>query len=215
MQKASVDAEAEVEPESIQFMWIESEKAGQDFSEADLRRWVRRHWPGYLRARWLEHLQGKRFWIELDRNSFGLLVRRFQEHALLLDRVLDRIEAGQENLDVVLWAVEWGIPTAPVLEILEALDLNSRRLPRWWHDRDVPVVWLEPAWLNWNGGAVIALARHIEEAGDCDLLPVLGDALEEAGCADPVILGHCRSGGPYPRWSWLVEQILERPAART
>ena len=49
----------------------------------------------------------------------------------------------------------------------------------------------------------------MDGAGDCDLLPVLGDALEEAGCADPGILGHCRSGGPYPHWSWLVEQTVE------
>jgi carbon storage regulator CsrA len=76
------------------------------------------------------------------------------------------------------------------------------------HRQEVPVVWLDPTWLRWNKGTVVCLARDIE-AGDCELLPVLGDALEEAGCADPAILGHCRSGGPYPRWSWLVKQILE------
>jgi hypothetical protein len=116
------------EQEALRFRRIESEKAGCDLGEEAIRRWVRQHWSGYLRARWLEHLQGKRFWVELDRGDFGLLQRRFCENALLLDRILDRLKAGQENLDVIRWAQTWGIPVEPVLHILEALDINSRRL---------------------------------------------------------------------------------------
>jgi len=81
-----------------------------------------------LRARWLEHLQGKRFWVELDRGDFGLLQRKFHDNTLLLDRILDRLKAGQENLDIINWAHAWGIAIEPVLQILEALDINSRRL---------------------------------------------------------------------------------------
>ena len=92
------------------------------------RRWIKEHWSGYLRARWLEHLHGKCFWVELDRGDFGLLQRRFHDNSLLLDRILDRLKAGQENLDIILWALDWSIPMEPVREILEALDINSRRL---------------------------------------------------------------------------------------
>ncbi len=67
---------------------------------------------------------------------------------------------------------------------------------------------LEPAWLAWEGGVVPRLARGIAEDGAFDRLPVLGDALEEAGCADPAILDHCRSSGGDARWSWLVDLIL-------
>jgi hypothetical protein len=208
MDRSSVVTDAE--EEAMRFMWIESEKAGRDLGEAALRRWVRLHWRGFLRARWLEHLQGLRFWVELDRGDFGLLPARFQEHSLLLDRVLDRLKAGQDNLDIVRWAVDWGIPTAPLIEILEAVDVEGRRLAHHFDEWDVPVVWLDPAWLAWNGGTIVRLARHIDEAGDFELLPVLGDALEEAGCADRAILGHCRSGGSCPHWSWLVDQIVER-----
>ena len=81
-----------------------------------------------MRARWLEHLEGKQFWEELDRGDFGLLQRRFHENTLLLDRILDRLKAGQENLDVIQWCLDWGIATGPVREILAALDINSRRL---------------------------------------------------------------------------------------
>jgi len=126
VEKSSVYADGE--QEALKFKWIESEKAGHDLGESAIRRWVQNHWWGYLRARWLEHLQGKRFWIELDRGDFGLLEREFQDKALLLDRILDRIKEGQENLDILCWAHDWNIPTDPVMQILEALDINSRRL---------------------------------------------------------------------------------------
>ncbi len=124
--RSSVYTECEREIE--RYKWIESEKAGRDLGEAAVRRWVKEHWWGYLRARWLEHLQGKRFWEELDRGNFGLLQRTFHDNTLLLDRILDRIKAGQENLDIICWAHDWGIETEPVLQILIALDINSRRL---------------------------------------------------------------------------------------
>jgi hypothetical protein len=124
--KASVYAECE--KEANRFKWIESEKAGCDLGEQAIRRWVKEHWWGYLRARWLEHLQGKQFWEELDRGDFGLLQQRFHENTLLLDRILDRLKSGQENLDIIIWALNWGINLADVRTILQALDINSRRL---------------------------------------------------------------------------------------
>jgi hypothetical protein len=108
--------------------WIESQKAGYDLGEGCIREWVKRHWTGYLRARWVEHLQGKHFWIELDRGDFGLLQREFIASRELLDSILDQLKSGKENLHVIFWAVSCGIPTASVHEILEALDVNSRRL---------------------------------------------------------------------------------------
>src|SRR4051794_40109794 len=126
MEKCSVYADSE--KEILQFKWIESEKAGCDLGEAAIRRWVKEHWWGYLRARWLEHLQGTRFWVELDRGDFGLLQREFRDSSLLLDRILDRLKAGQENLDIILWAQDWNISIEPVIQILEVLDINSRRL---------------------------------------------------------------------------------------
>ncbi len=125
-QKSSVYDECEQEIQ--RYKWIESEKAGRDLGEDAMRRWVKEHWWGYLRSRWLEHLQGRRFWVELDRGDFGLLLNRFHDNTLLLDRILDRIKAGQENLDIIRWALSWGIDTKALIEILEALDINSRRL---------------------------------------------------------------------------------------
>jgi hypothetical protein len=126
MEKCSVYTDCE--QEALRYKWIESEKAGKDLGEAALRQWVKCHWWGYLRARWMEHLQGTRFWVELDRGDFGLLQRLFEDDPLLLDRILDRIKLGWENLDVIIWAQDWGLPLPRVLKILESLDINSRRL---------------------------------------------------------------------------------------
>lgn len=126
MEKSSVYVESELE--ALRYKWIESEKAGRDLGDAAIRKWVREHWWGYLRARWVEHLQGKRFWVELDRGDFGLLQKEFHNNTLLLDRIIDRLKAGQENLDIIRWIQDWGLPVTPTLQILEALDINSRRL---------------------------------------------------------------------------------------
>ncbi len=126
MQKCSIYEDCQRETD--RHKWIESEKAGQDLGEQAVRQWVKQHWSGYLRARWLEHLQGRQFWIELDRGDFGLLTRRFLDKSLLLDRILDRLKSGQENLQVIVWAIDWHLPMNDVLEILTALDINSRRL---------------------------------------------------------------------------------------
>ncbi|MGL4464957.1 MAG: hypothetical protein ACRC1K_22625 [Planctomycetia bacterium] len=122
----SVFVEGELEAQ--RHKWIESERANRDLGSSAIRQWVKDHWWGYLRARWIEHLHGTRFWKELDRGDFGLLQREFHESPLLMDRILDRIKEGQENLDIIQWALDWTLPIDDVIEILEALDINSRRL---------------------------------------------------------------------------------------
>ncbi len=113
--------------EAERHKWIESEKAGRDLGEAAIRCWVREHWNGFLRAKWLEHLQGRAYWIELDHNDFCLLQIAFQD-SNLIDAIVERLKVGKENLDVLNWAIDNDLPIEEVLEILIALDINSRRI---------------------------------------------------------------------------------------
>ena len=108
--------------------WIASQKVGYDLGEAAIREWVQMHWTGYLRARWVEHLQGKCFWTELHKCDYGLLERAFQDRSQLLDEILGQLKAGKENLDVLRWACDNHISFDSVIEILEALDVNSSRI---------------------------------------------------------------------------------------
>ncbi|QDU64087.1 hypothetical protein Pan216_49760 [Planctomycetes bacterium Pan216] len=114
--------------EALRHKWIESERAQRDLGDTAIRQWIRDHWNNYLRARWVEHIQGVRFWKELDRGDFGLLQREFHDDQVLLDRILDRLKMGRENLDIINWAISWKLPMDRVISVLEALDINSRRL---------------------------------------------------------------------------------------
>jgi hypothetical protein len=67
-----------------------------------------------------------------------------------------------------------------------------------------------PAWLAWNGGTVENLARSIERERTFEHLPILADALEEAGCADPAILDHLRGPGPHSRGCHVLDALLGR-----
>lgn len=113
--------------EALRHKWIESEKAGHDLGDAAISGWIRQHWNGFLRARWLEHLQGRAFWIELDHDDFGLLQRAFHGSPLI-DEILARLKRGQENLDILNWAIDDDVPIDDVIDILETLDINGRRI---------------------------------------------------------------------------------------
>jgi hypothetical protein len=67
---------------------------------------------------------------------------------------------------------------------------------------------VDPAWLKWAGGTVASLARAAYQERSFDRMPVLADALEEAGCADEVILSHCRQPGEHVRGCWVVDRLL-------
>lgn len=65
-------------------------------------------------------------------------------------------------------------------------------------------------WSAWNAGAIGRLARSIYDDEAFGLLPILADALEEAGCHDPEILEHCRGPGPHVRGCWVVDLLTGR-----
>jgi hypothetical protein len=67
---------------------------------------------------------------------------------------------------------------------------------------------IAPAWLAWNEGTVVRIAQGIHETGDFVRMGVLADALEDAGCADPVLLGHCRAGTPHVRGCHVLDALL-------
>jgi hypothetical protein len=67
---------------------------------------------------------------------------------------------------------------------------------------------IDPAWLIWNDGIVVKLAKTIYDERRWDLMPILGDALQDAMCDDAAIIEHCRGPGPHVRGCWVVDLIL-------
>jgi hypothetical protein len=107
---------------------------------------------------------------------------------------------------------------------------SAMKLSGWFHHRDHPYaeaqapqaeylrdligplpfrpVSIDPVWLSWHDGCVGTMARTIYEERRFEEIPILADALEEAGCQDQDILVHCRRPGEHVRGCWVVDLVL-------
>jgi hypothetical protein len=74
---------------------------------------------------------------------------------------------------------------------------------------------IDPNWLTWNDGIVRKLAQGIAEERAWDRLPILADALEEAGCLNSELLEHCRAGEKHTECCWLTDLLLLKDTARS
>ncbi len=66
---------------------------------------------------------------------------------------------------------------------------------------------LNPSWLT---STVIAIANSIYEEKVFDRMPILADALQDAGCDNQDILNHCRQPGEHARGCWVVDLLLSK-----
>jgi hypothetical protein len=72
-----------------------------------------------------------------------------------------------------------------------------------------PIV-VDPNWLLWNGGMVGKIAAAIYADRTFEQMPVLGDALEDAGCTNTELLAHCRQTASHVRGCWALDLLLGR-----
>jgi hypothetical protein len=68
-------------------------------------------------------------------------------------------------------------------------------------------VTLDPRWLDWNESVVPRIARVIYRKRCFRNMPILADALEEAGCNDEELLMHCRASVEHVRGCWVVDLL--------
>jgi hypothetical protein len=61
---------------------------------------------------------------------------------------------------------------------------------------------------SWLTPTVLALARSTYDNRAFDHLPILADALEDAGCSDAVILDHLRGPGPHVRGCFALDLVV-------
>lgn len=64
---------------------------------------------------------------------------------------------------------------------------------------------LDPAWRT---STVVALASRMYDSRDFSAMPILTDALQDAGCEQPDILEHCRGAGSHVRGCRVVDLVL-------
>jgi hypothetical protein len=73
------------------------------------------------------------------------------------------------------------------------------------HKNGVSLLTLRPEWLSSD---VVLLAHGIYAERAFDRMPILADAIQEAGCDNAEILDHCRGAGPHVRGCWVVDLVL-------
>jgi hypothetical protein len=104
---------------------------------------------------------------------------------------------------VCLTAVESVAAGADVLAELQAQTVLFRDIFRCPPARKVKC---NPKWLTSD---VLALARGIYDDRAFDRMPILADALQDAGCDSDAILSHCRDPQQvHVRGCWVVDLLL-------
>ena len=63
---------------------------------------------------------------------------------------------------------------------------------------------------KWRTSTVNALARQVHTSRDFSAMPILADALEDAGCDNADILTHCRGPGPHVLGCWALDLVLAK-----
>lgn len=61
---------------------------------------------------------------------------------------------------------------------------------------------------RWLTSTVVSLAHQMYESRDFASMPILADALQDAGCDNEDMLNHCRGPGPHVRGCWVVDLML-------
>jgi hypothetical protein len=61
---------------------------------------------------------------------------------------------------------------------------------------------------SWLTSTVVKLAQGVYDERAFERMPILADALEDAGCDNKDVLEHCRGPGPHVRGCWVVDLLL-------
>lgn len=65
-----------------------------------------------------------------------------------------------------------------------------------------------PFYAGWRTASVVAIARQVYESQDFTTMPILADALLDAGCDYSDLLAHCREPSPHVRGCWALDLVL-------
>jgi len=192
----------------------ERETGGRSWSISDAARWNASDaycvaedtiHPVEMLRRNIRHTRNNRF----DRESVFLCISR----AISFDAGLDRGEAEKQTLDWLCPLIREVFP--PMVEgkcfqcagfgTVSLMDNICQSCGGTGKGND-------PLSFNtgWRTLAVVGIAEKMHETKDFASMPILYDALMEAGCENPYVLEHCRNTDGHYRGCWLLQMIMEK-----
>jgi hypothetical protein len=116
-------------------------------------------------------------------------------------------------------AVSWALASYPASQLMQSSCWNameaSGQSPRSFAEllRDIVGNPFRPVTVSplWRTSTVVALARQMYEDRDFGAMPILADALQDAGCDNDEVLRHCRDAKQvHVRGCWVVDLVLDR-----
>jgi hypothetical protein len=192
-------------------------RAALDFADAHLNR-LNDKPRGVVKV----HKAAKAAWGEIYNDMFRYTDARSSEcmvrsgaadaAAQLLDP--DPAWAAEYASSFACHVVAWGLHAAAGLSVRDSSITDDEKagelavqadLLRCIFGNPFREVRFDPAWRT---DTAVALAKHADATNDFTALPILADALQDAGCECEEVLRHCRAAGAHARGCWVCDLVL-------
>jgi hypothetical protein len=146
--------------------------------------------------------------LETEMSSLAAARKDAVKRAANVPYTLDAAKSQEEKeLDALEWA-EWAVGK-PEREFWIAEGEEQREHPcaflRELFGNPFRLVTIDLDWLIWQNNTIPKMAQSIYDEGRFERMPILADALEEAGCTNADILNHCRQPGEHVRGCWVID----------
>jgi len=167
----------------------------------DLMRWgiaVEKVCDGEVEVEALNDIQRAVEWNVYELARYGWSGTR-AHYSAVADIISRLIEREQDEADIPL--EEFNIPQ----EELQPVCRLCAKLLRCIFGNPFRPVTFSP---EWRTSTAIMMAQGMYESRDFGAMPILADALQDAGCDNDDVLTHCRGTGPHVRGCWVVDLVL-------
>jgi hypothetical protein len=142
----------------------------------------------------MKKLWNKRNFSEAGNHAATAALCTLSKEAVMAVHALEPAASAQASVTRRNWDAAHDKESRAQIELIRDIFGNPFR----------PVT-VNPAWRTSN---VTALAQSVYDERAFDRLPILADALEDAGCDNQDILNHCRQPDEHVRGCWVVDLIL-------
>ncbi len=176
----ATEAELEAANGSVEFSDMEAQSQGEAGADRQLS------------ARVVDALKTTRWLVDPSEPGYAYSIARKTSHSLTADFVPNPGSGFGLNVTLPRDESEWAVK----VKLLRDIFGNPFR----------PVAFKD----EWRTSTVVALSDQMYRSRDFSAMPILADALEDAGCDNPDVLDHCHGDGPHVRGCWVVDLVRDK-----